>query len=105
MKISEIRRVIESCNWSRNDLGGATREEFRKMDVRTRLTRHIEAVEALVIAPRFAADIADAADAIIRARATIERWEAVQLRPYQQAAVDAIRNGPPTLPVSYSGRA
>lgn len=78
MKIADIRRVIESCNWSRHDLGGATREEFKKMDVRTRLTKHIEAVSALVIPPRFADDAQDAAEAIQRARDTIARWEQLQ---------------------------
>lgn len=98
MKISEIRAVIESCNWSRNDLGGSTREEFKRCDVRTRLMRHINAVEALVIAPRFADDIADAAEAVTRARATIERWAAMQ------APAPTAPPVPSTL-VSYSGRA
>lgn len=99
MKISEIRRVIESCNWSRNDLGGATRDEFRRMDVRTHLTKHIDAVAALVIAPRFVDDIADAAEAIHRARATIERWESMQttIAPPPKAR--------PGFRVDYVGRA
>ena len=29
MKIAEIRRVIESLNWNRLDLGGATRDDVR----------------------------------------------------------------------------
>jgi hypothetical protein len=78
MKIADIRRVIESLNWNRHDLGGATRDEFRRMDVRTRLTKHIEAVSALVIPPRFADDAQDAAEAIQRARDVIARWEQMQ---------------------------
>lgn len=78
MKIAEIRRVIETLNWNRHDLGGATREEFRRMDVRARLTKYIAEVQALVIPPRFADDIQDAAEAIQRARDTIARWEQMQ---------------------------
>lgn len=80
MKIAEIRRTIESLNWNRNDLGGATRDEFRKMDVKTRLEKHIANVQALVIPPRFTADIADAAWSIEAARKTIARWEAAQVQ-------------------------
>ena len=77
MKISDIRRTIESCNWSRNDLGGSTLAEFKACDVPARLNRHIEAVRALVIAPRFARDIENQAWAIECAEKTIARWAAM----------------------------
>lgn len=79
MKIADIRRTIESCNWSRNDLGGATREEFRRMDVATRMQRHVDDCRALVIPARFVADEQDRAEAIERAEATVVRWRAAQV--------------------------
>jgi hypothetical protein len=100
MKIAEIRRVIESLNWNRHDLGGATRAEFKRMNVAERLGRHIANVQALVIPPRFADDIADAADAIERARTVITRWHAMQT----EAAVPVLRASP-GFRVDYSGRA
>lgn len=100
MKISEIRRVIESLNWNRHDLGGATREEFKRERVDVRLTKHIEAVQALVIPPRFADDIADAAEAIEFARRVIARWQAMQDEP----AAPVLR-APPGFRVNYAGRA
>jgi hypothetical protein len=102
MKISEIRAVIESLNWNRHDLGGATREEFKRERVDIRLNKHIANVQALVIPPRFADDIADAAEAVTRARAVIERWQALQGVP---AAVAPVRASVPSTLVSYSGRA
>lgn len=81
MPIAEIRRIIEGLNWSRLDLGGATRDEYRKMNVRERLERRIAAVHALVIPPRFADDVADAAEAIERAEKEIAKWEAMQSAP------------------------
>ena len=41
MKICEFRAAVDSLNWYRRDLSGATRLEFVAMDVRTRLERHI----------------------------------------------------------------
>lgn len=78
MKIAQIRRTIESCNWSRNDLSGATASEFKAMNVPARLTPHIEAVQALVIAPRFARDIEAQAWAVECAQKAIARWQAAQ---------------------------
>lgn len=78
MTISQIRNTIESCNWNRQDLGGATAEEFKRCNVPARLGRHIDAVRALVITPRFARDIKGKAWAIECAEKTIARWEAVQ---------------------------
>lgn len=102
MKISEIRRVIESCNWNRLDLGGATREEFKRERVDIRLNKHVANVQALVIPARFADDIADAAEAIEFARRVVARWQAMQDTP---AAVAVVRGAVPSTLVSYSGRA
>lgn len=78
MKIAEIRSVIDSCNWCRDDLGGATPDEFKKMDVPARLLPHIERVRALVIPERFAMDQETASRAILRAEQTVKRWRALQ---------------------------
>jgi len=78
MKIAQIRSTIEFCNWSRQDLGGSTASEFKACNVPARLNPHIEAVRALVIAPRFARDIENQAWAIECAQKAIARWEAVQ---------------------------
>jgi len=40
---------VDTLNWNRNDLSGATREEFIRMDVRTRMDKHIAVVEALAL--------------------------------------------------------
>lgn len=100
MKISEIRGVIESLNWNRHDLGGATREEFKRERVDIRLGKHIAKVEALVIPPRFADDIQDAADAIARARTVLARWHAMQV----ETAPPVLRAAP-GFRVAYAGRA
>ena len=78
MKIAQIRTTIEHCNWSRKDLSGSTASEFKACDVPARMTPHIEAVRALVIAPRFARDIESQAWAIECAEKVIARWNAVQ---------------------------
>jgi hypothetical protein len=78
MKIAEIRRVIDACNWNRNDLGGATQNEFKAMKVSARLQPHIDAVRDLVIPDRFQRDKEAAARAIELAEATIERWRNMQ---------------------------
>jgi DNA-binding transcriptional regulator YiaG len=102
--IDSMRRVIESCNWSRNDLGGATRQEFIATDVPARLGRHIEAVRALQIPPRFARDIEAQAEAIERALKTIARWHAMQPgavdnpAPTTQAAPTLAGTPPPSPP-------
>lgn len=77
MKIAEFRGVVSSLAWNRTDLNGATRTELVKMDVKTRLQRHISEVEALLpqVAPRFAEDIQDAKNEIARARQAIADWE------------------------------
>jgi len=77
LKIGDFRRVVESLNWSRNDLSGATSEEFIAMDVKTRLERHIEAVSNLLplVPVRFTEDKEDARKAIEYAHKTIARWQ------------------------------
>lgn len=78
MNIAQIRNTIEACNWNRKDLSGATQSEFKAMNVPARMTPHIEAVRALVIAPRFARDLESQAWAIECAEKAIARWKAVQ---------------------------
>ena len=77
MKIGEFRAAVDSLNWNRRDLSGATRQEFVAMDVRARLERHIVIVSDLVplVHARFADDLAHARSAIESARATVVRWE------------------------------
>jgi len=74
MKIGEIRETIDRLNWSRNDLSGATREEFKRMDVPARLQPLIDKCQALEIPPRFSRDIANCNNAIDRAKAMIFTW-------------------------------
>ena len=50
MKIGEFRAAVDSLNWNRRDLSGATRQEFVAMDVRTRLEPHIVIVSGLLLA-------------------------------------------------------
>ena len=77
MKIGEFREAVDSLNWNRRDLSGATRHEFVAMDVRVRLERHIVIVTGLLplVHERFADDLAHARSAIESARATVVRWE------------------------------
>jgi len=74
MNIAEIRRTIDELNWTRNDIAGSTREEFKRMNIPARLMPRIDAVKALVIPARFAKDIHDASYAVERAVAVIGRW-------------------------------
>ncbi len=78
MKIAEIREAINTLDWNRSDLYGATRDEFKRMDVATRLNKHIAICEALEIKPRFARDIEDCASALKRAKEMVERWKRLQ---------------------------
>ena len=77
MKIGEFREAVDSQNWNRRDLSGATRQEFVAMDVRTRLERHIVIVTGLPpqVPARFGDDLAHATSAIESAQATIVRWD------------------------------
>uniref|UniRef100_UPI0039F6D288 hypothetical protein n=1 Tax=Sulfuriferula sp. GW6 TaxID=3345112 RepID=UPI0039F6D288 len=92
MKIQEIRDTIDRLNWNRQDLYGATREEFTRMDVPERLNKHIEAVRRLEIKPRFEREIADARRAIEAALRMIEKWEAMQ-QPAHQANTEVSEQG------------
>lgn len=74
MLIQKIRDTIYSCNWTRNDLGGATRAEFLAMNVPEILTPKIRAVRALEIPARFTRDIEDKSWAISCAEKLIDRW-------------------------------
>ena len=49
LRIEDFRKAVDTLNWNRNDLSGATREEFIRMDVRTRMDKHIAVVEALAL--------------------------------------------------------
>ena len=91
MKIGEFRDAVDSLNWSRRDLAGATRSEFLAMDVRTRLQRHIDKVAGLApsVHARFAGDLAHARAAIEAARATIARWENCRAAAVAQARAKA----------------
>ena len=77
MKIGEFRAAVDSLNWNRRDLSGATRQEFMAMDVPARLERHVVIVTGLLplVHARFADDLAHARSAIESARATVARWE------------------------------
>ena len=76
LKIADFRSVVDSLNWSRNDLGGATPEEVMRMDVPARLGRRVDDVLALLplVPARFAGDVEDAHKAIAHAHKCIARW-------------------------------
>ena len=80
MNISEVRSIIDSANWSRTDLSGSTREEFKKQRVDLRLYPHICALEALLptIKPRFARDIKDCQNEIEYCKKVMARWNTAQ---------------------------
>lgn len=75
MKISQIRDVIRSGLWLRNDFSGHTAEEFVRANVAYILNRKIVELEALVIPTRFADEIAERDEEIVRCRKIIARWE------------------------------
>ena len=115
MKIGEFREAVDSLNWNRRDLSGATRQEFVAMDVRARLERHIVVVTALLplVHARFGDDLAHARSAIESAQATIVRWEGyraeAQASPSQAGALfGALPRGrwpEPRWPTSWALRA
>ncbi len=74
MKIAAIRDIIRAATWTRSDLTGGTINEFIRQDVGGRLTAKIEELRALVIAPRFADDIAHRDGEIERCETVIARW-------------------------------
>lgn len=78
LKISKIRDIIRSVQWTRNDLTGGTSEEFRKQQVGPSLRAKIVALQALDIPSHFVDDIEMRATEIQRCEAVIARWEAAQ---------------------------
>jgi len=90
MKIAYVRIVIRRAMWTRNDLTGGTRDEFIAQDVGPRLAEKIAELRALVIAPRFADDIAERDREIERCATVIARWEAAQPVQAPKASADVI---------------
>ncbi|MEO7117299.1 MAG: hypothetical protein ABIZ18_15770 [Caldimonas sp.] len=80
LRIGDFRSAVDSLNWNRRDLSGATRDEFIRMDVRTRLDRHIAIVESLVtqVPGRFGDDVAHARTSVESARKAIAHWATFQ---------------------------
>lgn len=80
MRIADFRDAVDTLNWNRNDLSGATREEFKRMDVATRLNRYIAEVEKALpyVHPRFTLDLEYARMSIESARVVIEGWKRLE---------------------------
>lgn len=80
MKIAEFRHIVDSLNWSRNDLSASTQQEFARCNVPARLNCHIESVKAasLQVPPRFKDDLEKGVKAIVYAEKTIARWHEAQ---------------------------
>ena len=91
MKIGQFRVAVDSLNWNRRDLAGATRPEFLAMDVCTRLQRHIDIVADLMpsVHARFTGDLAHARAAIEAARAAIARWKGYRAEAEAQTMAKA----------------
>ena len=85
LRIATFRDAVGTLNWNRNDLSGATSEEYKRMDVPGRLGKYIAAVEALIplLHPRFSEDLRHALVSIERAQGTVSRWQWIR---DQQAA-------------------
>ncbi len=77
MKIAEVRQVIDRLNWTRNDLSGATADEFKRMDIAARLAPPIADCVALEISPRFGREVEGRRNAIERAEAMVARGVAL----------------------------
>ena len=82
LRIGDFRKAVDTLNWNRNDLSGATHEEFVRMDVRTRMEKYIAVVEtlALQVPSRFIVDLVHADESCRRARETIQRWAGYQAK-------------------------
>lgn len=78
MKIAEIRNVIDSLNWARQEFTGGTRTENRRTRLDTILAPNIAAVKALEIPARFARDIQSQQDALRYAESALARWSESQ---------------------------
>ena len=82
LRISIYRDAVDTLNWNRNDLSGATHDEFVRMDVKTRMEKYIAIVDALTprVPVRFTLDLVHAERSIASARKAIERWTGFQAR-------------------------
>lgn len=78
MTISAIREVIQYAQWENLDLQGHTREEFARRNVPAVMKTHLEALDALVIAPRFARDVERRAQVRANCERRITAWLAMQ---------------------------
>lgn len=78
MTIAQIRNIIRTSSWLRNDLIGGTREEFCKLDVGPQLEAKIAQLQALEIPARFAEDIARRDEEITYCLRVIGRWIAAR---------------------------
>ena len=87
MKIGEFLEAVDTLNWSRRDLSGATRQEFMAMDVRAHFERHIDIVARLIpsVHGRFVDDLVRARSAIESARASVVRWEGYRAKAVEVA--------------------
>ena len=81
MKIAKVREVIDRSDYCRLDLSGHTRDEFMRCNVPEVLGSIIEALKALDLAPRFAADHERRESEIVRCEAVIQRWRGLQGQP------------------------
>ena len=75
LRISDLWDAVDTLNWSRNDLWGATLEEFVWMDVRARMEKYIAVVEALSlrVPTRFTLDLVRAEESVRQARQAIQK--------------------------------
>ncbi len=78
MKITQIREIIRSGLSLRLDLGGATAEEFAKMNVGARIDEKIAEIGGLPIAARFQVERMNANDELESLRKMKVRWESKQ---------------------------
>lgn len=79
LKIAEIRKEIDGAIWAIDWYTGGTADEFVKQDVGPALTKRIERLEALCIAPRFAHEIQARTTVIERLQRTIARWNSKRI--------------------------
>ena len=80
LRIGTFRDAVDTLNWNRTDLSGATLAEFVREDVRTRMEKHIAIVEALMprVHARFTLDLVRAEASVRQARKTIDWWASFQ---------------------------
>ncbi len=87
MKIQEIRDIIDTLNWVRQDRTGGTREENMRTLLPEALEPHIAKVSALVIPDRFKHEIESRKHALNAAHASIQRWKENQPKPEKATPV------------------